>query len=256
MTRRQIFERVWGYDFRPGSNAIEVYIGYLRRKLEAGGEPRLIHTVRGMGYVLRERRMSLCRRLALAAAAAVAVVVAGRARRSSTSLVRDQLRGQVDERARAGRARGIVPRPPARAAPGRSTGSADAAPSPTAPPRPVPLERGEQLGGATASCAAEARHRAAVAPRRSSRSRRGGRSPTASGDAFHDADGRRRPRAHPHRRRARSGCASRSPGRSTRSTPCSAACAGSWLMVRWRASRWRRCRPARGALGAGARCGG
>jgi two-component system response regulator MprA len=55
MTRDLIFERVWGYEFQPGSNAIEVYISYLRRKLEADGEPRLIHTVRGMGYVFRER---------------------------------------------------------------------------------------------------------------------------------------------------------------------------------------------------------
>src|SRR3954470_14396295 len=54
MTRDMIFERVWGYEFQPGSNAIEVYISYLRRKLEAPGEPRLIHTVRGMGYLLRE----------------------------------------------------------------------------------------------------------------------------------------------------------------------------------------------------------
>jgi two-component system response regulator MprA len=54
MTRDMIFERVWGYEFQPGSNAIEVYISYMRRKLEAAGEPRLIHTVRGMGYVLRE----------------------------------------------------------------------------------------------------------------------------------------------------------------------------------------------------------
>ena len=54
MTRELIFERVWGYDFVPGSNAIEVYVSYLRRKLEAGGEPRLIHTVRGMGYIARE----------------------------------------------------------------------------------------------------------------------------------------------------------------------------------------------------------
>ena len=45
---------VWGYDFGPTSNALEVYVGYLRRKLEASGEPRLIHTVRGVGYVLRE----------------------------------------------------------------------------------------------------------------------------------------------------------------------------------------------------------
>jgi two-component system response regulator MprA len=53
LTRTQIFERVWGYDFGPTSNALGVYIGYLRRKTEAGGEPRLIHTVRGVGYVLR-----------------------------------------------------------------------------------------------------------------------------------------------------------------------------------------------------------
>jgi two-component system response regulator MprA len=54
LTRSLIFERVWGYDFGPTSNSLEVYIGYLRRKTEAGGEPRLIHTVRGVGYALRE----------------------------------------------------------------------------------------------------------------------------------------------------------------------------------------------------------
>jgi two-component system, OmpR family, response regulator MprA len=54
LTRGQIFERVWGYDFGTGSNALGVYVGYLRRKTEAGGEPRLLHTVRGVGYVLRE----------------------------------------------------------------------------------------------------------------------------------------------------------------------------------------------------------
>jgi two-component system, OmpR family, response regulator MprA len=54
LTRSLIFERVWGYDFGPTSNALEVYVGYLRRKTEAGGEPRLLHTVRGVGYVLRE----------------------------------------------------------------------------------------------------------------------------------------------------------------------------------------------------------
>jgi len=55
LTRSLIFERVWGYDFGLSSNALDVYIGYLRRKTEAGGRPRLIHTVRGVGYVLRER---------------------------------------------------------------------------------------------------------------------------------------------------------------------------------------------------------
>jgi len=54
LTRSQIFEAVWGYDFGPRSNSLEVYIGYLRRKTEAGGEPRLIQTVRGVGYSLRE----------------------------------------------------------------------------------------------------------------------------------------------------------------------------------------------------------
>ena len=54
LTRTQLFERVWGYDFGATSNALGVYIGYLRRKTEAGGEPRLLHTVRGIGYVLRE----------------------------------------------------------------------------------------------------------------------------------------------------------------------------------------------------------
>ncbi|MGD9705506.1 MAG: response regulator transcription factor [Acidimicrobiia bacterium] len=54
MTREVIFERVWGYDFGANSNSLEVYIGYLRRKTEPDGAPRLIHTVRGVGYVLRE----------------------------------------------------------------------------------------------------------------------------------------------------------------------------------------------------------
>ena len=54
LTRSVIFERVWGYDFGYGSNSLDVYIGYLRRKTEAGGKPRLIHTVRGVGYALRE----------------------------------------------------------------------------------------------------------------------------------------------------------------------------------------------------------
>jgi two-component system, OmpR family, response regulator MprA len=54
LTRSVLFERVWGYDFGATSNALGVYIGYLRRKTEAGGERRLLHTVRGVGYVLRE----------------------------------------------------------------------------------------------------------------------------------------------------------------------------------------------------------
>jgi two-component system, OmpR family, response regulator MprA len=54
LTRSVIFERVWGYDFGYGSNSLDVYIGYLRRKTEAGGKSRLIQTVRGVGYALRE----------------------------------------------------------------------------------------------------------------------------------------------------------------------------------------------------------
>jgi two-component system response regulator MprA len=54
LTRSTIFENVWGYDFGPTSNALGVYIGYLRRKTEEGGEPRLLHTVRGIGYVLKD----------------------------------------------------------------------------------------------------------------------------------------------------------------------------------------------------------
>lgn len=49
-----IYDRVWGYDFGPSGNALRVYVGYLRRKLEAGGEPRVLQTVHGVGYVLRE----------------------------------------------------------------------------------------------------------------------------------------------------------------------------------------------------------
>ncbi len=54
LTRELILDRVWGYTFDSGTNSLAVYVGYLRRKTEAGGEPRLIHTARGVGYVLRE----------------------------------------------------------------------------------------------------------------------------------------------------------------------------------------------------------
>jgi two-component system response regulator MprA len=56
LTRSTIFEHVWGYDFGSSSNSLGVYMGYLRRKTEEGPEPRLLHTVRGVGYVLREPR--------------------------------------------------------------------------------------------------------------------------------------------------------------------------------------------------------
>src|SRR5204862_6350849 len=56
LTRSQIYERVWGYDFGATSNALWVYIGYLRRKLEENGELRILQTVRGVGYALREEQ--------------------------------------------------------------------------------------------------------------------------------------------------------------------------------------------------------
>lgn len=56
ITRGQLFERVWGYDLDRSSNSLDVYIGYLRRKLEPAGATRLVHTVRGVGFVLREKR--------------------------------------------------------------------------------------------------------------------------------------------------------------------------------------------------------
>jgi DNA-binding response OmpR family regulator len=55
LTRDQIYDRVWGYDFGGDSNIIEVYVRYLRQKLEARGEPRLLHTVRNVGYILRDQ---------------------------------------------------------------------------------------------------------------------------------------------------------------------------------------------------------
>jgi two-component system response regulator MprA len=54
LARSTIFSEVWGFDFGETSNSLNVYVAHLRRKLEAGGEPRVIHTVRGIGYVLRE----------------------------------------------------------------------------------------------------------------------------------------------------------------------------------------------------------
>jgi two-component system response regulator MprA len=55
LDRSFILEEVWGFDFPTTANSLEVYVGYVRRKLEAAGEPRLLHTVRGVGYVLRDQ---------------------------------------------------------------------------------------------------------------------------------------------------------------------------------------------------------
>jgi two-component system response regulator MprA len=56
LSREQLLSQVWGYDWEVETNAVDVYVGYLRRKLEAEGEPRLLHTLRGVGYSLREPR--------------------------------------------------------------------------------------------------------------------------------------------------------------------------------------------------------
>ena len=55
LERSVIYDRIWGYDFETGSKSLDVYVGYLRRKTEAEGEPRLVHTVRGVGYVVRDQ---------------------------------------------------------------------------------------------------------------------------------------------------------------------------------------------------------
>lgn len=62
LTREQILREVWGFDYEPASNSLDVYVMYLRRKTEAGGEPRLVQTVRGVGYVLRDPREKQVRR--------------------------------------------------------------------------------------------------------------------------------------------------------------------------------------------------
>ena len=54
LSRETLYERIWGYDFETSSRSLDVYIGYLRAKLEADGEPRLVQTVRGVGFVVRE----------------------------------------------------------------------------------------------------------------------------------------------------------------------------------------------------------
>ena len=95
LTRSAIFEDVWGYDFGATSNSLGVYMGYLRRKTEAGDEPRLLHTVRGVGYVLRGCLVSFRRRITFVSAAAVAVAVV-LASLLTYLLTSHQLHSQVD----------------------------------------------------------------------------------------------------------------------------------------------------------------
>ena len=96
LTRSQIYERVWGYDFGATSNALWVYIGYLRRKLEEDGEPRLLHTVRGVGYALPRGTVSFRLRLTLLTAIAIAVTVAGSVGRR-LGVAKHELYAQLDQ---------------------------------------------------------------------------------------------------------------------------------------------------------------
>ena len=114
LTRSAIFEHVWGYDFGSTSNSLGVYMGYLRRKTEVGEEPRLLHTVRGVGYVLRGPHMSFRRRITLASAAAVAIAVV-LASLLIYVLTSHQLHGQVDTQLR-NRADSAAPGPDERPA--------------------------------------------------------------------------------------------------------------------------------------------
>jgi two-component system response regulator PrrA len=59
LTRDRLLDLVWGYDFEVRTDAVDTFVSYLRRKLEAGGRPRMLHTVRGVGFVLREPRDAL-----------------------------------------------------------------------------------------------------------------------------------------------------------------------------------------------------
>ena len=103
MTRDTIYERIWGYDFETSSKSLDVYIGYLRRKTEADGEPRLIHTVRGVGYTAATA-MSLRIRLALIVAVILAVVVVGCVYAAHVS-ARTTLRAETDRFLRSDRRR-------------------------------------------------------------------------------------------------------------------------------------------------------
>ena len=205
LTRSLIFERVWGYDFGATSNSLDVYVGYLRRKTEADGEPRLIHTVRGVGYVLREA-MSFRARDRARPPPWPSPWRSRSPRSSSTSSVRSQLRGQVDD-ALADRAE-IVERSPHR----RGATSEDqfflAHPGPGAwagrggyvqlvgPPGRDPRARGRSGAPGRTSDARASR-------------------PANGGSSYSDARRRRHPRARLRPRRAAAATPSRSRGRST-----------------------------------------
>ncbi len=144
LTSELIYDRIWGYDFGLAGNALRVYIGYLRRKLEADGERRLIQTVHGVGYVLRGA-VSLRRRITAAAALAVAAVAVTLGATGYLS-TRIHLIGELQQELRARAAPFLQPHgPDAAAQVGRTAGqraarsASPAAPSATAARRSAGL---------------------------------------------------------------------------------------------------------------------
>ena len=229
LTRSAIFESVWGYDFGSSSNSLGVYMGYLRRKTEDGDEPRLLHTVRGVGYVLRSVH-ELPRRITLVSAAAVAIAVV-LASMLTYVLTSNQLHSHVDTSCANARgvrdaerrcARSTPRRTPRRrlrpaAAAGRNSCS-------TGSPCPAP-RRGR---AATSQVAANGRSTPACV--------RSAAHVSLPVDAAHGARRARRPAVLPRRDRdgdppARArralgpAAACSSPSRSPKSTACSTACA-------------------------------
>ena len=244
LTRSAIFEHVWGYDFGSTSNSLGVYMGYLRRKTEVGDEPRLLHTVRGVGYVLRGHErpaMSFRRRITLVSAAAVAVAVvlasvsptcspptscAARSTRScataptacASSRAAPTRRSRSDAAATSSKARTPeqAPRQAARAA----EQHAEQPPAqPAAAARPgarLPAARRRR----TAACCSARRNVTLPVDARTRALAAG------SGRALLPRRPRQRhPPAHPRRAHRAPGAPCRSPSRSPKSTTCCAACA-------------------------------
>ena len=171
LPRDMIYERVWGHDISATSNSLDVYVGYLRRKTEEGGEPRLIHTVRGVGFRLGD--MSYRRRLMLSAALAVALAVA-LASVATYVFVRAQLRDSVDDGLRSLSERvGTAPRAARQPAAAPARPRAGAARVPAA----APLLAARRAGRLRAGRLERGQHPAAAGPAGAAggRAARGGR---------------------------------------------------------------------------------
>ena len=203
LSRDTIYQRIWGYDFETSSRSLDVYVGYLRTKTEAGGEPRLLHTVRGVGYVLRGA-MSLRWRIAVGLAVIAGIVCAFAATGAYLTTKR-QLQNSVDESLVARH-----PRRERRPVPGWWTSASRPGPGLREPGLPATRRAAAGLGRAARR---RRRHDHAVHPRRADAAGDGCRLPDA-GDRRHRvpdahvamARGRRHPdRARPRRdqRRAR-----------------------------------------------------